>query len=89
MSNARFCELHQRTYLWPDQCPRCANQILKPGDVGERYRNKDANMLLEPPDFDPDTLVSKEQSRQQRMDALGITEQDIAETMPPKPEDER
>ncbi len=28
-------------------------------------------------------------SRQERMDELGITEQDIAETMPPKPEDAR
>ena len=34
-------------------------------------------------------LVSEEQTRQQRMDAEGITEQDIAETMPPRPEDER
>ncbi len=56
MSNARFCELHQRTYFWPDQCPGCANQILKPEDVGERYRNKDADVVPEPSDFDPDSV---------------------------------
>lgn len=36
-----------------------------------------------------DWRVSEGQSRQERMDELGITEQDVAETMPPRPEDER
>ena len=34
-------------------------------------------------------LVSEGRTRQQRMDAEGITEQDIAETMPPRPEEAR
>ena len=88
-----------RKHLERDYCEHCAAaeefERLSCEVSNLKLANKEARKTIDrlneliPREANDGGPVSEGRTRQQRMDAEGITEQDIAETMPPRPEEAR